>query len=39
MEQLEPYGLFLVFGMVVLGMGSLIGFWVSSVQDFLLTTF
>jgi Zn-dependent protease len=36
MNQIEPYGLFVVFGLVMLGFGSMIGFWVQSISDFLL---
>jgi Zn-dependent protease len=37
MEQLEPYGLFIVFGLVLLGFGSAIGYWIDAVQTFLLS--
>jgi Zn-dependent protease len=36
MEQIEPYGLFIVFSLVLLGFGSLIGNSVQSLSDFLL---
>jgi Zn-dependent protease len=39
MEQLEPIGLFLVFGLVLLGFGSVIGVWIDAVRNALLTTF
>jgi len=39
MAKIEPYGLFVVFGLVMLGLGSLLHFWIDWVQQFLLTTF
>ena len=37
MEQMEPYGLFVVFGLIILGFGSFIGNWIQAVQNFLLS--
>jgi Zn-dependent protease len=39
MEQLEPYGLFIVFGLVLFGFGSALGIWIDSVLNFLLSVF
>lgn len=39
MEQLEPIGLFLVFGLVLLGFGSIISVWTEAVRNGLLTVF
>lgn len=39
MEQLEPVGLFLVFGLVLLGFGSVISVWTTAVRNALLTAF
>lgn len=37
MAQIEPYGLFIVFGLVLFGFGSAIGYWINAVQNFLLS--
>jgi Zn-dependent protease len=39
MEQVEPYGLFVVFGLILVGFGRFINVWISAVQNFLLHLF
>lgn len=39
MEQIEPYGLFIVFGLILAGFGSIIGVWINDVQRILFTIF
>jgi Zn-dependent protease len=37
MEQLEPFGLFIVFGLIIAGLGSALGFWIDAVQRTILS--
>jgi len=39
MEQIEPYGLFIVFGLILAGFGSVISVWIDAVLNFLFTIF
>jgi Zn-dependent protease len=39
MEQIEPFGLFVVLALVLAGFGTTIGYWIDAVENVLLSIF